>query len=74
MASLAKLTTNLLVGLNTAAPAEALVLGVKGGLAPDVLIEILKDSAGASKMVVVRGPSIRDDLQTAGRVRKETSE
>ena len=34
MASLAKLATNLLVGLNTAALAEALVLGAKGGLAP----------------------------------------
>ena len=56
MASLAKLATNLLVGLNTAALAEALVLGVKGGLAPGVLIEILKESAGASKMVDVRGP------------------
>src|SRR5262249_21742659 len=32
MASLAKLATNLLVGLNTAALAEALVLGAKGGL------------------------------------------
>jgi 3-hydroxyisobutyrate dehydrogenase-like beta-hydroxyacid dehydrogenase len=56
MASLAKLATNLLVGLNTAALAEALVLGAKGGVAPGVLVEILKDSAGASKMVDVRGP------------------
>ena len=56
MASLAKLATNLLVGLNTAALAEALVLGAKGGLAPGALVEILKESAGASKMVDVRGP------------------
>jgi len=56
MASLAKLATNLLVGLNTAALAEALVLGAKGGLAPAVLVEILKESAGASNMVDVRGP------------------
>jgi 3-hydroxyisobutyrate dehydrogenase-like beta-hydroxyacid dehydrogenase len=56
MASLAKLATNLLVGLNTAALAEALVLGAKGGLAPALLIEILKDSAGDSKMLEVRGP------------------
>jgi 3-hydroxyisobutyrate dehydrogenase-like beta-hydroxyacid dehydrogenase len=56
MASLAKLATNLLVGLNTAALAEALVLGAKGGLAPAVLLECLKDSAAASKMVDVRGP------------------
>lgn len=56
MASLAKLATNLLVGLNTAGLAEALVLGTKGGLAPALLVEILKDSAAASKMLEVRGP------------------
>ena len=39
-ASLAKLATNLLVALNTAAVAEALVLGVKGGLAPQALLDI----------------------------------
>jgi 3-hydroxyisobutyrate dehydrogenase-like beta-hydroxyacid dehydrogenase len=55
-ASLAKLATNLLVALNTAAVAEALVLGAKGGLAPQALLDILKDSAAASKMVDVRGP------------------
>ena len=56
MASLAKLAANLLVAVNTAALAEALVLGAKGGLAPAVLLDALKDSAGASKMVEVRGP------------------
>ena len=56
MASLAKLATNLLVGLNTAALAEALVLGAKGGLAPALLLELLKESSAASKMVEVRGP------------------
>ena len=56
MASLAKLATNLLVGLNTAALAEALVLGAKGGLAPSTLLDIFKESAAASKMVDVRGP------------------
>jgi len=56
MASLAKLAANLLVALNTAALAEALLLGTKGGLAPDVLLDALRESAGASKMVEVRGP------------------
>ena len=55
-ASLAKLAANLLVALNTAALAEALVLGAKGGLAPQVLLDILKESAGGSRMVDVRGP------------------
>jgi 2-hydroxy-3-oxopropionate reductase len=56
LASLAKLATNLLVGLNTAALAEAFVLAAKGGLAPAVLVEILKGSAADSKMLEVRGP------------------
>ena len=56
MASLAKLATNLLVGLNTAALAEAFVLAAKGGLAPAALLEILKGSAADSKMLEVRAP------------------
>ena len=55
-AMLAKLATNLLVALNTAAVAEALVLGAKGGLAPARLLEVLKDSAAGSRMLDVRGP------------------
>jgi 3-hydroxyisobutyrate dehydrogenase-like beta-hydroxyacid dehydrogenase len=56
MASLAKLATNLLVGLNTAALAEAFALAAKGGLAPTTLLEILKGSAADSKMLEIRGP------------------
>jgi 3-hydroxyisobutyrate dehydrogenase-like beta-hydroxyacid dehydrogenase len=58
MASLAKLATNLLVGLNTAALAEAFVLAAKGGMAPTLLLEILTGSAADSKMLEVRGPLI----------------
>jgi 3-hydroxyisobutyrate dehydrogenase-like beta-hydroxyacid dehydrogenase len=56
MASLAKLATNLLVGLNTAALAEAFVLAAKGGLEPRKLLEILQETAADSKMLEVRGP------------------
>lgn len=56
LATLAKLATNLLVGLNTAAVAEALVLGAKGGLEPAVLLDILRESAAGSRMLDVRGP------------------
>lgn len=55
-ASLAKLATNLLVGLHTAALAEALVLGAKGGLDPATLVDIFRESAAGSRMVDVRGP------------------
>ncbi len=56
MASLAKLVTNLVAGLNTAALAEALVLGVKGGLPAARILEFLNGSGAASKMLEVRGP------------------
>jgi 3-hydroxyisobutyrate dehydrogenase-like beta-hydroxyacid dehydrogenase len=57
---LAKLATNLLVGLHTAALAEALVLGAKGGLEPARLLDVLRQSAGTSRMVDVRGPLMVD--------------
>ena len=56
MASLAKLVTNLIAGVNTAALAEALVLGMKGGLSAGTLLELLNGSGAASKMLEVRGP------------------
>lgn len=59
-ASLAKLATNLLVGLNTAALAEAMVLGTKGGLSAATLLEIFRESAATSKMVEIRGPLMVD--------------
>ncbi len=61
-ASLAKLVTNLLVALNTAALAEALVLGAKGGLDPSTMLETLAGTAASSRMMEVRGP-----LMVAGR-------
>jgi len=56
MASLAKLVTNLLVALNTAALAEALVLGAKGGLDPAKTLEALAGTAASSRMMEIRGP------------------
>jgi 3-hydroxyisobutyrate dehydrogenase-like beta-hydroxyacid dehydrogenase len=61
MASLAKLVTNLLVALNTAALAEALVLAAKGGLKPAKMLEVLQDTTASSRMLEIRGP-----LMTAG--------
>ncbi len=56
MASLAKLAMNLLVALNTAALAEALVLGAKGGLDPAKTLEALEGTAASSRMTELRGP------------------
>lgn len=43
-----KLVNNLLLGCNMAAVAEALVLGVKAGLSPQKMYEIIKNSSGRS--------------------------
>jgi 3-hydroxyisobutyrate dehydrogenase len=43
-----KVVNNLLLGINMAAVAEALVLGAKSGLKPRVMLEIIKESSGRS--------------------------
>lgn len=51
-----KLVTNYLVGVHTAAAAEALQMGRRLGLAPDAILEAVIPSAGGSTMLAVRGP------------------
>ena len=55
-AALAKLVTNMLVALNTASLAEALVLAAKGGIDPSQMMAVLMDSAANSRMMEIRGP------------------
>jgi 3-hydroxyisobutyrate dehydrogenase-like beta-hydroxyacid dehydrogenase len=50
-----KLVANLITGVNSVAAAEGLALGVKAGLDPVQMREILMDSAAASRMVDIRG-------------------
>ena len=59
-ASLAKLATNLLVALNTAAVAEALVLGARGGLDKARLLDAWEGTAASSRMMEARGPLMAD--------------
>lgn len=49
--SVAKLCNNLLVGIHSAAMAEAFVLGTKAGVDPKALYEIISGATGGSKMV-----------------------
>lgn len=53
-----KYIANLLVAVHTLAAAEALVLGEKAGLEPAALLDLLADSAAASRMLEVRGPAM----------------
>lgn len=51
-----KVVNNLLLGINMAAVAEALVLGVKSGLSPQVMLDIIKGSSGRSYALEAKGP------------------
>jgi 3-hydroxyisobutyrate dehydrogenase-like beta-hydroxyacid dehydrogenase len=51
-----KLVANLLVALNSAAAAEALVMARRGGLDLDLVLDVLGTSAATSRMLEVRGP------------------
>jgi 3-hydroxyisobutyrate dehydrogenase-like beta-hydroxyacid dehydrogenase len=53
-----KLIANLLVGLHSAAAAEALGLARAAGLDAGMVLDILTSSAGNSRMLEVRGPMI----------------
>jgi 3-hydroxyisobutyrate dehydrogenase-like beta-hydroxyacid dehydrogenase len=55
-AMLLKLVANLLVALHSAAAAEALTLARRGGLDPQMVLDVLRTGAGASRMLDVRGP------------------
>ena len=51
-----KLVANLLVAVHNVAAAEALLLGRRAGLDPNLLLDVLVDGAGMSRMLQVRGP------------------
>lgn len=53
-----KLVNNMLVQVNTVAVAEALVMGVKAGLDPQTIYEVVRVSTGASAAWELRVPRI----------------
>ena len=58
-----KLVANLLVGVHSAAAAEALAMARRAGLDMDVAFDVLASGAGSSRMLEVRGPMmLRDDF------------
>lgn len=56
MGSKMKFVANLLVTIHNVSAAEALVLGMKAGLDPDIMVKAIRDGAGTSRMFEVRGP------------------
>jgi len=51
-----KFVANLLVAIHNVAAAEAMVLAMKSGLDPELVLKVVADGAGGSRMLQVRGP------------------
>jgi 3-hydroxyisobutyrate dehydrogenase-like beta-hydroxyacid dehydrogenase len=51
-----KYVANLLVAINNVASAEAMVLGMKAGLPPQQIFDLVKSGAGNSRVFELRGP------------------
>jgi 3-hydroxyisobutyrate dehydrogenase-like beta-hydroxyacid dehydrogenase len=61
-----KFLANLLVAIHNVSAAEALVLGMKAGLVPALMVKVLGDGAGSSRMLQIRGPMMaRNDYRDA---------
>lgn len=64
-----KLVNNMLVQVNTVAVAEAMVLGVKAGLDPQMIYEVVRVSTGASAAWDLRVPRIlAGDFEPGGTI------
>ena len=51
-----KYVANLLVAINNVASAEAMVLGMKAGLDPRIIVDLIKAGAGNSRVFELRAP------------------
>ena len=59
-----KFVANLLVAVHNAAAAEAMVLGVKAGLDPERILEVIGSGAGNSRILELRGPMMARRVYT----------
>ncbi|MBE0622961.1 MAG: NAD(P)-dependent oxidoreductase [Burkholderiales bacterium] len=61
-----KFVANLLVAIHNVSTAEAFVLGMKAGLDPQMIYDVVGDGAGSSRMFQVRGPlMVRGEYEPA---------
>jgi putative dehydrogenase len=61
-----KFVANLLVAIHNVAAAEAMVLAMKSGLDPEMVVRVVGDGAGSSRMFQVRAPMmVKDDYSDA---------
>ena len=62
-----KFVANHLINVHNVAAAEAMVLGMKSGLDPDLLYDVIRTSAATSRMFEIRGALMaRDDYDEVG--------
>lgn len=62
-----KMLANLLVAIHNVSSAEAMVLGMKAGLDPELIFKVMSDSSGRSRMLEVRGPRmVKNDYENPG--------
>jgi len=62
-----KFIANLLVAIHNVSAAEAVVMGLKAGLDPALVVKVVGDGAGSSRMLQVRGPMMaNNDYSDAG--------
>lgn len=62
-----KYLANLLVAIHNVAAAEAMVLGMKAGLDPAQVYEVISSGAGTSRMFEVRGPQmVKGEYEASG--------
>ena len=53
-----KLVANLLVAIHNVSAAEAILMGVRSGLDAAMIVKVVADGAGGSRMFQVRGPTM----------------
>jgi len=56
-----KYVANLLVTIHNVASAEAMVLGIKSGLDPQMVYDLIRTGAGTSRVFELRGPMMVQD-------------
>jgi 3-hydroxyisobutyrate dehydrogenase-like beta-hydroxyacid dehydrogenase len=67
-----KFVANLLVAIHNVASAEALVLGMKAGLDPHQIVEVIRAGAGNSRMFEMRAPMMADNVYQPATMRCAT--
>jgi 3-hydroxyisobutyrate dehydrogenase-like beta-hydroxyacid dehydrogenase len=67
-----KFVANLLVAIHNVATAEAMVLGMKAGLDPDQLVELIRNGAGNSRVFELRAPMMAADRYLPATMRNST--